>query len=543
MKKFSKAVTLLLAAAMLMSVFAACGKKGTEPAATDTTAAGTPAATTAGAEESTAGTDAATAEKPHITFMTTDHYGTALTNKGADEVKKVYEEYTNTIVDWTWVSNDNYEDVLGITLMDKQNMPMVLTITGTIMSPAVIQAAKNDAFWDLNQFIWDEEKYPNLSQANKDVCKSYTLDGKLIGLYRARDIGRNGLGYRTDWAEKLGLDVPKTIEDVYNMAYQFTYGDPDGNGKDDTYGISMCKFTGPIDIVQAWFGAGNGWTDRDGKLVPVHMTEEYMEAVNWFKRMYDEKLIYEDWAVRDTIAWKDYVRNGECGMFLDVLDTSRSIWDYFIDNKIPSVFNPDEYAGMTLVGGIAKDANSEPVTLATSGANGYFVISKAACKTEEEVETCLRFLDKMNDPEMVLLGEYGLEGKDWEYGDDGLVHDLQSAAQAGERSSSGLNQCQTFVPGKNELPVARTERVQLEMDIKEANIDIAVFNPAMGYLANSTTYAENGGDLDDILLSARTQYICGNIDQEEFQKQLELWLSRGGQAVIDEVNEQYQADK
>ena len=125
MKKFSKAVTLLLAAAMLMSVFAACGKKGTEPAATDTTAAGTPAATTAGAEESTAGTDAATAEKPHITFMTTDHYGTALTNKGADEVKKVYEEYTNTIVDWTWVSNDNYEDVLGITLMDKQNMPMV----------------------------------------------------------------------------------------------------------------------------------------------------------------------------------------------------------------------------------------------------------------------------------------------------------------------------------------------------------------------------------------------------------------------------------
>ena len=79
--------------------------------------------------------------------------------------------------------------------------------------------------------------------------------------------------------------------------------------------------------------------------------------------------------------------------------------------------------------------------------------------------------------------------------------------------------------------------------IKEANIDIAVFNPAMGYLANSTTYAENGGDLDDILLSARTQYICGNIDQEEFQKQLELWLSRGGQAVIDEVNEQYQADK
>ena len=36
-------------------------------------------------------------------------------------------------------------------------------------------------------------------------------------------------------------------------------GDPDGNGKDDTYGLCLCKYTGPLDIIQAWFGAGNQW--------------------------------------------------------------------------------------------------------------------------------------------------------------------------------------------------------------------------------------------------------------------------------------------
>ncbi len=39
----------------------------------------------------------------------------------------------------------------------------------------------------------------------------------------------------------------------------FTYNDPDGNGVDDTYGMEMTKYTGPFDIVQTWFGCGNGW--------------------------------------------------------------------------------------------------------------------------------------------------------------------------------------------------------------------------------------------------------------------------------------------
>ena len=73
------------------------------------------------------------------------------------------------------------------------------------------------------------------------------------------------------------------------MMYQFTYGDPDGNGKDDTYGLCMCKYTGPLDIIQAWFGAGNQWKEVDGKLVPVHQTEEYLEALKWMKKMYDDR--------------------------------------------------------------------------------------------------------------------------------------------------------------------------------------------------------------------------------------------------------------
>ena len=96
---------------------------------------------------------------------------------------------------------------------------------------------------------------------------------RLIGIPRTRVIGRYGLSYRTDWFEKLKdeyhLVEPSTPEAVYNMLYAFTYGDPDGNGIDDTIGMEMTSLTDPFDIIQTWFGCGNGWADVDGQLLPV----------------------------------------------------------------------------------------------------------------------------------------------------------------------------------------------------------------------------------------------------------------------------------
>lgn len=82
---------------------------------------------------------------------------------------------------------------------------------------------------NLNDYIWDAGKYPNLSQMNKNVAEILTVDGQLIGIPRTRDIGRYGISYRQDWAEKVGVTTPpKTVDEVYNMLYKFTYEDPDG---------------------------------------------------------------------------------------------------------------------------------------------------------------------------------------------------------------------------------------------------------------------------------------------------------------------------
>ena len=51
--------------------------------------------------------------------------------------------------------------------------------------------------------------------------------------------------------------------------------------------VELCKYTGPLDVIQTWFGCGNEWVEQDGKLVPVHQTAEYKEALQWMRKIYE----------------------------------------------------------------------------------------------------------------------------------------------------------------------------------------------------------------------------------------------------------------
>ena len=94
---------------------------------------------------------------------------------------------------------------------------------------------------------------------------------------------------RKDWLANVGLELPKTTEDLYEVAKAFTEDDPDGNGADDTYGIIIPKWPGaigtnsPYDVIETWHGAGNRWTERDGELVPSFTTDEWLEGVEYEK--------------------------------------------------------------------------------------------------------------------------------------------------------------------------------------------------------------------------------------------------------------------
>ena len=127
------------------------------------------------------------------------------------------------------------------------------------------------------------------------------------------------------------------------------------------------------------------------RLVPVHQTAEYKEALDWMRKIYADGLVRPDWATVDTANFQVDSQKGVTGVFVDTMDGTKRIWKYFEDNAIADVNDASKIATMTSVGPINGH------TLATTGYNGFYLITKSGAKTEEDVKAIIELAQKVVD--------------------------------------------------------------------------------------------------------------------------------------------------
>lgn len=457
-----------------------------------------------------------------LKLITYEYTGDPFVGEYGSTIKKMVEEYTKTNLNIMWIPSDPYDEKINSILSNKKNLPHIIAVDVNNLN--VINAAKSDMFWDVTDLIDD---YKNLSQGNEVINDNIRIDGRLYGVYRGRFIGRIGLGYRKDWAEGLNIGVPKTINDIEKMMKAFTYDDPDGNGIDDTYGLVLSKNPMGIDTIMSWFGVPNGWyINEENNLTPNFYKEEYLTALTWIRKMYQIGCINPDFPLKDSSVWTNDLKNGFAGIMVQNLDDSRRVDDYFKQNGIDGEIN--------LVGAI-EGYDGVKRTLGTSGNNGFFAITKTA-KTVDEVRKCLEFLDKMNDEEMVVLADYGLEGRHYNYTEDGRLVRIKNAKQSNEFAC--LNQLVTY-NAFNRVPsidIAENEIYELQERLYVENERYAVMNPVLKYINDSKTYLKKGDILYNMMEKARIKFIVGEIDEEGLAEAIKQWEVNGGLDLIKEVN-------
>lgn len=451
-------------------------------------------------------------------------------------VVKEIDQKTNTNIHLEWVPNSSYGDKFNITLASGK-LPDILYVPD-VKNPSFVNAAKSGAFWEVGAYLKD---YPNLSQANPVILSNSSIDGKNYGIYRGRALGRNGINYRKDWLEAVGMQPPKTIDDFYNMLKAFKEKDPDKNGKNDTYGMVLVKWSGQwassFDTIKLWFGSPNKWGVVDGKLVPEHQTAAYLEGLKFMKKLYDEKLINQDFPVFDSAKWLDPIANGQAGVIVDVTDNAARM-----DDKIHQALaqtgkdDPDAQYVDNLIG---VTGSSGLKALPTAGFAGMLAIPKSAVKTEDELKRVLTFLDQMNEPELQTLAGYGIEGKHYTKDGDAIVPSKDSALL--ESEVEGLNQMLGFIPEARGLKIKQTPlRLQTTKIQKEAEQYI-VTNPTEPFI--STVYSQKGQQLDNIINDARIKFIVGQIDEAGLKTAFETWKKSGGDDLVKEMNDLYAAAK
>ena len=81
----------------------------------------------------------------------------------------------------------------------------------------------------------------------KEIYKQYPTtfnpvvrDGKVYGMAISPNLTEGQVMLiRQDWLDSLKLEAPTTIDEFENIISAFTNEDPDGNGKNDTYGFTF----------------------------------------------------------------------------------------------------------------------------------------------------------------------------------------------------------------------------------------------------------------------------------------------------------------
>lgn len=455
-------------------------------------------------------------EALHITIMTSASAGNSVTTDSP--VKRKVEELTNTVLDIDFVPSETYLAEMN-TVMASGNMPMIMYIEEN--SPSIINAIRRGEFWDITDYIGN---YVHLSKADPMRLKNISVDGRVYGLYRKRARGRFGYVYRKDWLDNLGMDVPDTIDEFYDMLYKFTYDDPDRNGIDDTYGMTVTTSDIAFKNISVWNGAPNEWGfDSNGDLIPAHLTEEYFDTVKLFKRMADEGLINSDFVVMDASDWNEPFAEGKSGVIVDTCDRANTL------NALLKEKDPDGEVGISgVINGRVRPH---------LGYSGYFAFPKSSVPDETTLTRILQFMDDCCDKEVFDLMRYGIEGRHYDIVNGEIVQ--RSGTDVPRNEINDFNQVLTYIDESEGTALVRTD-IQKEVDkVQSENEKYFVENPAESII--SETYIQKGAELDKIITDARIKYMSGQLSDEGWYAEMQRWRDSGGDDVIREVNAAYDA--
>ena len=554
MRKTKKFLAGLLAASMVIGL-TACGSK-TE---NETGATNTPVPTKAEQPGNSGTTDpkpenntpAPTEPQGYVE----DHTRMAITvslpsdeehveaNQWYDKLRQDLSDYLQMDITWEWTASATYYDDehLGLRIATAD----VADVCVVGKNSAFLEAAEEGLFWDLAPYIDDYDNLRTIPQATRENA---SYNGKMYGIPRSRTLARNGLGYRVDWLNNLGLAEPTDWDSFYNMLYAFTYKDPDGNGVDDTVGLGLDSWDGVFNIMMTWFGVPNEWGIKDGNLIYKYETEEYKTALKAFRQLFSEGLINQGLNgipdFRDVKAGKardQIVRTGMAGCGVQVLDDQRKVETYFEDQGLATEDEPI----YTLQGYV--DTGKGPLCYPTTGMNNMIAISTKNIKTEEQLRRVLLFLNELNDGACMNLIEYGWENLTYKLDENGYVtlftsEELATSGVESTKYNYGFNQViPYFTAPENDRPVTvapPTSAIRLlENQLYADDIQYCVPNYGASYVSETFIKDNTGDTINKQMQEAQLKYIVGEIDEAGLAEAIKTWKAAGGDQITKEMND------
>ncbi len=353
-------------------------------------------------------------------------------------------------------------------------------------------------------------------------------------------------GYRTDWLKKVGKEAPTTLDEMHDVLYAFVHDDPDGNGKDDTFGYTTVanhyQWFFP-DIFGAYGVLPFDWQEVDGEIVYGGLREECTEIMQLLQDWYKEGLIHPDF-VSGTNIHKLATMN-QAGFYPEIsLQDDKDPISHIstVRERIPEAdytyvaapYGPDGLHGVRVWGDlchVVSFGNTEQYGVA--------------------VPRMLQMLEGMfADDELAKTINIGVEGKHWE-----AIQDQNSNAKAsyqfkGEYTDSAARRLAGLCVQLNGpsffMPIAPKKELYMSNMTPNYRNWLETYAPADAALTDAfykveivPSAAEYLVDLRNKQMALMADVIFGTKSAESYLSEFgEMWSKGGGDVMLEEAKAQ-----
>ncbi|MDF2669846.1 MAG: hypothetical protein K0R67_2152 [Paenibacillus sp.] len=397
LRLWKSGVTVSLAASLLLS---ACGADSGNKTATNTPDSKTTPAASADVKPADV-----KKEKLALEWFITAPANSTLPDASKDIVLKAIQEKFNVTLKMNYLAaGDDYNTKINALLA---STPPDMWRDSN--SDGGNKYAVDGLLADLTNFV-SPKTMPNYYKywTSEDELRRYQIQG---GFFRAA-LPYTKRSYRTyyirkDWLDNLNLKIPTTYDEYVSVLKAFTFGDPDGNGKADTYGFSTSG--GGANL-------GSDWPElakhnmqfsyiEDSQFVDASMSPKMQNVLEDVLKVINEKVIDPDWYLNKSPQHIEKAVQGKIGV---VVGGSK---DFAYDNNIngiqyrtKQIIPKAEWQPFTMLG-------NTPVTSKNGPGSPFLFAKSVAEKNPEKVRRSVEILDWLASEEGYLLTHFGEEGK------------------------------------------------------------------------------------------------------------------------------------
>ncbi|MBD2845951.1 extracellular solute-binding protein [Paenibacillus sp. IB182496] len=371
---------------------------------------------------------------------------------------------------------------------------------------------------------------PNTLENKGDYLKGPAyIDGKTYGLPDGWFAG-NALALRKDWLDKLGLEVPTTLDAYTDVLRAFVRDDPNGNGVNDTIGLGVA-----IEVNQTWehlfaaFGVPQGrQVEIDGQLIPWMLAPGYLDAVKYMNGLYHEGLIDPEFATVPTLQSFEKLWNGTVGAYNFAADGTTQNWlSRYVEEPKP------EFVYTVIKGPDGQGGHLRPVL---EDSSSFTVISSKA----KHPEAAMQLLDYLISDEGYTLTWAGLEDVHHRWNADGAFEWIPPYDDAVQLRDAGGYMYSTIVyriGGLRDQLFNDLTRGARQMAMEETIEDAYLFGlPAV--------QQERGTILADMEKEFRTLAITSTGDLDALYADFKAkYLAEGGDDWIEQATAIYAAEQ